>query len=142
MMMAAPAEALPPLTPGMETGAEPLSVAEFRASVASADGVLIVTPEYGHSLPGVLKNALDWLVESGELANKPVAAISASPAPTGGLRGLMALVQTMLAQSAFVVALLPIAAARTKLDASGAVDDITSRRIAETVRALSDAITA
>lgn len=48
------------------------------------DGVLICTPEYGNGVPGALKNALDWLVSSGEFVNKPTAVISASPSPMGG----------------------------------------------------------
>ncbi|MDZ8079584.1 MAG: NAD(P)H-dependent oxidoreductase [Nostoc sp. DcaGUA01] len=46
--------------------------------------MLIGTPEYAYGMPGVLKNALDWLVLSGELVNKPVATISASPSEFGG----------------------------------------------------------
>lgn len=119
--------------------AAPPAVRALRKAIASANGVLISTPEYGHSLPGALKNALDWLVGSGELANKRVAAISASPTPTGGLRALTALVQTLLAQHADVIALLPIAAIRTALDESGEVADVVvQRRIAETVAALAD----
>ena len=76
---------------------------------------------------------------SGELANKRVVAISASPTPTGGLRALTALVQTLLAQQADVIALLPIAAIRTALDESGEIIDVVvRRRIAETVAALGD----
>jgi len=82
---------------------------------------------------------LDWFVGSGELANKRVAAISASPTPTGGLRALTALVQTLLAQQADVIALLPIAAIRTALDESGEFADVVvQRRIAETVATLAD----
>jgi chromate reductase len=117
----------------------PEVVEALRGAVARADAVLIATPEYGHSVPGVLKNALDWLVRSGELARKPVAAISASPTPTGGLRGLTALVQTLLAQQADVVALLPISGVKQRLDEAGEISDgVTLRRIAETVAALAD----
>ena len=58
---------------------------------------------------------LDWLVGSGELALKPVAIITASPTPTGGLRGMMSLVQTLLAQQADIVA--PIADRRGENEA-------------------------
>ncbi|HXA19264.1 MAG TPA: NAD(P)H-dependent oxidoreductase [Thermoanaerobaculia bacterium] len=57
----------------------PAPVAALRALLASADGILISTPEYAHGLPGSLKNALDWLVSDGALVDKPVAILSASP---------------------------------------------------------------
>ena len=52
---------------------------DFRARIAACDAVLFSTPEYAHALPGALKDALDWLVGSGELVDKPVAVMSASP---------------------------------------------------------------
>jgi chromate reductase, NAD(P)H dehydrogenase (quinone) len=55
------------------------SVAEFRGLVRACDGVLISCPEYAHGVPGAFKNALDWLVSSGELSAKPVALLMASP---------------------------------------------------------------
>src|SRR5258706_3771747 len=63
-----------------EQGATPPpAVAALRELLASADGILISTPEYAHGLPGSLKNALDWLVSDGALVDKPVAILSASP---------------------------------------------------------------
>ncbi len=63
------------------------AVADFRAAVADADAVLIVTPEYNGSVPGALKNALDWGSRPREAAafrGKPVAVIGASPGSFGG----------------------------------------------------------
>lgn len=62
----------------------PDGVMRLRAAVAAADGVLIATPEYNQSLPGVLKNTLDWLSRNdaalGEvLSGKPVAIMGATP---------------------------------------------------------------
>ena len=57
----------------------PASVAELRAEVAAADAVLFSTPEYAGSLPGSLKNLLDWLVDAGDLTGKPVAWLSVAP---------------------------------------------------------------
>ena len=55
---------LPHFNPDLE-GTEPPSVPDFRARLQAADGVLICSPEYAHGVPGVLKNALDWVVGSG-----------------------------------------------------------------------------
>ncbi|MER0481438.1 NADPH-dependent FMN reductase [Streptomyces sp. Edi2] len=78
--------ALPHFNPDLdgEDATPSAPVAALRAHVAAADALLIVSPEYAHGVPGVLKNALDWLVSSGECVSKPVAVITASPFPTGG----------------------------------------------------------
>lgn len=65
----------------------PDGVRSLRAAIAAADGLIIATPEYNHAMPGVLKNALDWLSrESPEgevLLEKPVAVLGASAGPWG-----------------------------------------------------------
>ncbi|MFK0296877.1 NADPH-dependent FMN reductase [Streptomyces sp. NPDC090442] len=78
--------ALPHFNPDLdgEDATPPAPVAALRTAVAAADALLLVSPEYAHGVPGVLKNALDWLVSSGECVDKPVAVITASPFPTGG----------------------------------------------------------
>jgi chromate reductase len=70
--------------------------------------VLIASPEYGHSLPGALKNGIDWVIGSGELERKVVAITSAVPAAERGLSGLQALRQTLGAVSARIVGGEPI----------------------------------
>lgn len=74
--------ALPAFNPDVEQGPDPVSdaVTDWRSALASADAVLISSPEYAHGVPGVLKNALDWVVGSGELVGKPVGLLSASAA--------------------------------------------------------------
>jgi len=67
---------LPLFSPDREADAP---VASLRAAVAAADAVWFATPEYAGGMPGALKNALDWLVGSGELYGKRVIVISAAP---------------------------------------------------------------
>jgi NAD(P)H-dependent FMN reductase len=102
---------VPPFNPDIERdgGPAPASVVEWRAQVGSADAVLFASPEYAHSLPGSLKNALDWLVGSGELYGKPAAVLCGSPRPGGGALGRHALEQTLRAQGATVVASATVA---------------------------------
>lgn len=58
-------------------------VAALRARAGAADAVLICTPEYASGMPGSFKNLLDWTVGGGELLDKPVAWVNASPHPDG-----------------------------------------------------------
>jgi len=110
---------IPHFNPDLGDDLEP--VVAWRRAIAAADGVLIACPEYAHSLPGSLKNALDWLVGAGELYEKPVALMSAGT--SGGQRALDALDQTLHAQGARVVGRLEVAGVRPKLDADGAIVD-------------------
>ena len=69
---------LPPFNPDHDGEDPPLAVLDFRAALRACDAVVISSPEYAHGVPGVLKNALDWIVGSGELIDKPVALINGS----------------------------------------------------------------
>jgi chromate reductase len=66
----------------------PPLVTGLREQVRKADGLLIVTPEYNFSIPGGLKNVIDWLSrgEDQPFAGKPAAILTASPGPVGGAR--------------------------------------------------------
>lgn len=100
---------LPHFNPDLEREGSPSAVAELRRAVAAADALLIAMPEYGHSLPGSLKNAIDWLIGSGELEGKRVAITSAVAGPLRGRLGLAALRATLGAVSAQVAFQEPIA---------------------------------
>jgi chromate reductase, NAD(P)H dehydrogenase (quinone) len=76
----------------------PPEVAEFRAVIGAADGLLISSPEYARGVAGVMKNALDWLVASFEFPNKPVALINTSPRATHALAALTVTLETMSAR--------------------------------------------
>jgi NAD(P)H-dependent FMN reductase len=99
---------LPHFNPDMEAGPLPGSVVRWRQVLAASDGVLIACPEYGFSLPGVLKNAIDWVIGSGELERKVVAITAAVPGPERGRRGLQALHDTLSAVRASIVGGEPI----------------------------------
>ncbi|MFO0592039.1 MAG: NADPH-dependent FMN reductase [Polyangiaceae bacterium] len=102
---------IPPMNP--DHGDAPGdAVLDFRARIGAADGVLIAAPEYAGAVAGVVKNALDWMVGSGDLYRKPVALLSAGT--SGGVRARRDLVRTLCWQGAHVVASLGIAAPNTK----------------------------
>jgi Predicted flavoprotein len=71
------------------------AVRDLRKELKAADAIIICTPEYARGVPGSLKNALDWIVSSGEFMNKPTAVISASPHPDGGTSARQSLMQTL-----------------------------------------------
>jgi chromate reductase len=76
----------------------PEPVADFKAAIGAADALLILTPEYQHGIPGVLKNALDWASRpprESPLQDKPVAIMGASPGMTGTARAQSQLRQTL-----------------------------------------------
>ncbi|MCU1388810.1 MAG: NADPH-dependent reductase [Ilumatobacteraceae bacterium] len=91
------------------TGPTPPEVTVLRATIGAADALLIASPEYGHSLPGSLKNAIDWMIGSGELERKIVGVTASVVHPARGRRGLDALMRTLAAVSAQVVGGEPIA---------------------------------
>jgi len=116
-------DTLPHYNSDLDGDAPPPAVIAWRAVLRASDRVLIASPEYGHGVPGALKNALDWIVGSGELVDKAVAATCAAQAKGRGLLGLAALAQTLRAIDARVVASHPIVVARTALAADGTIAD-------------------
>jgi len=81
-------EGVPPFSADHLAGATPPSVITLSEHIRRADAVVIVTPEYNFSIPGMFKNMLDWLsrVDAQPFACKPVAMMSASTGPLGGAR--------------------------------------------------------
>ncbi|MCT4781879.1 MULTISPECIES: NADPH-dependent FMN reductase [Exiguobacterium] len=118
---------------------EPEAVAAFKRAVREADGFLVVTPEYNHSIPGVLKNAIDWLsLEPGSpLGGKPVMIAGASPGILGTARCQIHLRQVFATNKANV---LPgneifITHCKEKIDADGLHDE---KSIAQIQKVLSE----
>lgn len=104
-------ESIPPMNPDRaESPGE--AVLALRAEIASADAVLIAAPEYAGAVAGAVKNALDWIVGTGELYRKPIALLSAGT--SGGPRARRDLVRTLSWQGAHVLASLGIPAPNTK----------------------------
>ena len=110
----------------------PPPVAALRERIRRADAVLIATPEYNFSVPGGLKNVLDWTSrgEDQPWAHKPVALLTASPGPLGGARVQYDLRKVMLYLNAMVLVKpeVFIAQAATKFDAQGQCTDETTRK--------------
>jgi chromate reductase, NAD(P)H dehydrogenase (quinone) len=99
---------LPHFNPDLEAAGVQPAVAAWRAAIASSDALLIASPEYGHSLPGALKNAIDWVIGSGELEGKIVAVTASTAIAERGRLGLQALKTTLGALSVEVVGGEPI----------------------------------
>lgn len=79
-------------------GNENLPVIEFRKQIIDCDGVLIASPEYAHGVSGVIKNALDWVVSSGEFVGKRVALINTSSRAKHADKSLREILKTMNAK--------------------------------------------
>lgn len=126
----------------------PAPVARLKDAIAAADGLLLATPEYNNGLPGVAKNAIDWLSRPGSdiarvFGGKPVAIAGASPSGFG----------TVLAQNAWLPVFrilqaefwagtrLTVARANTVFDANGELTDAATRdNLANFVRGFVDHI--
>jgi chromate reductase, NAD(P)H dehydrogenase (quinone) len=119
---------IPPFDEDDERDAPP-AVADLRRRIAEADAVLFATPEYNHSVPGHLKNALDWVSrprEENTMRGKPVAVIGASTGMFGAVGAQAELRKVLSALGARVIDReLPVATAdeivrdRAKLESSG-----------------------
>jgi chromate reductase, NAD(P)H dehydrogenase (quinone) len=116
---------LPHFNPDLDRDEALVSVLNWRRQLQNADGVVFCTPEYAHGVPGVLKNALDWIVSSGEFMHKPTAVISASPSFTGGDKANASLVQTLQVMMADITAgsILCIPAISDKFNPEGKLTD-------------------
>ena len=116
----------------LEARGLPQPVEALKTAMRNSDGILIATPEYNHSIPGVLKNAIDWASRPGGAAAhrwKPIAIMGASPGMGGTIRGQGALRQA-LSDDTY---LMPgpevfVARAAEKFDAEGRLIDEPTRK--------------
>jgi len=124
-------EGIPPFNQDLETRM-PEKVKEFKAKIRSADAILIATPEYNYSIPGVLKNAIDWASRpygDNAFEDKPVAVMSASGGILGGARAQYHLRQTFVSLNMHPInrpeVIVPFAGEKT--DEKGRVTDEKTR---------------
>ncbi|HYX24830.1 MAG TPA: NADPH-dependent FMN reductase [Thermoanaerobaculia bacterium] len=108
---------LPHFNPDLEEH-EPAAVTDFRVKVRAADGLLISSPEYAHGVPGVLKNALDWLVGGEEFIDKPVALLNAPP-PAEYAQASLTETITVMSGRLVPEASIAVPLRGSKLDAAG-----------------------
>ena len=106
----------------------PNSVVDLRQAVASADGILIATPEYNSGVPGVLKNSLDWLSRPPKpqpFEDKPVGVLGATPGSLGTRAAQYQLRQTLAPLNAHVMAqpMMFVSGAYSKFDENGQLTD-------------------
>ncbi|OAV44435.1 NADPH-dependent FMN reductase [Lewinella sp. 4G2] len=98
---------LPVFQPALDHAPWPANVLRWREDVASAEAIFICTPAYLHNIPGVLKNALDWLASSGEMSGKSVVAMTLTPNAPRGEKAMQSLLWSLSALDARVVAAAP-----------------------------------
>ncbi|HSL56418.1 MAG TPA: NAD(P)H-dependent oxidoreductase [Acidimicrobiales bacterium] len=138
---------LPMYDGDLDTDDPPAAVAALKAQLTAADGLLVVTPEYNHSVPGVVKNAIDWASRPAyrsPLRDLPVTMIAAAPGPYGGARALAALKAIMLGCGS---ALLPwpdfaMPAAHERLDGEVLTDEVFAGRLSAQLAAFAEWIDA
>jgi chromate reductase, NAD(P)H dehydrogenase (quinone) len=112
----------------VEAQGDPPGVAAFKQAITGADAVLMVTPEYNHGVPGVMKNAVDWASRpprQAVLDRKPVGIIGASPGMTGSARGQSQLRQAFAFTNSYCMPQPEILVFRAheKFDAAGNLTD-------------------
>ncbi len=114
--------------------ADPPSVASLKSAVAAADGVIFTVPEYNYSIPGGLKNALDWLSRppaTSPMRGRPIGLAGAATGMSGTIRAQLHLRQ-MLVYSDAPAMLQPevlIPRAHERFDASGKLTDESTRQL-------------
>lgn len=104
-----------------EGSVPPPAVADFRAQLARADGLLVSCPEYAHGVPGAFKNALDWVVSSSEATDKPTALLMAGPG--GATHAWAALTPTLRVMGFDLVFEASLVVARRHFDDEGRLLD-------------------
>ena len=113
---------LPHFNPDLDVAPAPVAVQALRQQIAEADGVIICTPEYVFSLPGSLKNALEWMVSTVIFEGKPTGLITAAASGEKGHEQLLLVMRTLSAAFTEETQLL-VKNVKAKLDSEGKVKD-------------------
>ena len=126
---------LPHFNPDLDKERAPDIVETLRDKIRDADGVLICTPEYVFSLPGALKNAIEWCVSTTIFSEKPVALITASASGAKAHESLQLVMKTIYADMTEETQLL-IQGAKGKVNNNGEVTDaLTAEQLNKLVKA-------
>jgi chromate reductase len=134
-------ELLPPYNEDEDLEHGPVEGARLREAIEHTDGLLIATPEYNGSIPGQLKNAVDWAsrpARAGALWGKPVAVVGATTGSYGAIWAQADVRRTLgIAGARVLEAELPVARAHERFGADGRLGDEQLReRLADIVREL------
>ena len=134
---------IPPYDEDDDVHPRPASVARLNEAIANADAVLFSTPEYNASIPGQLKNAIDWVsrpVATNALRNKPVAVVGASTGGFGAVWAQAELRKVLSALGSRVLDVeLPVPHAHTRFEDGGLTDDEIRAALEDVLEALTDA---
>jgi chromate reductase len=135
---------IPPYDEDDDVHPRPASVVRLTTAIADADAVLFATPEYNSSIPGQLKNAIDWIsrpVATNVLMNKPVAVLGASTGAFGAVWAQAELRKVLAALGARVLDLeLSVPHAHTRFDEAGLTDEEIRASLADTMDAVAGEI--
>jgi chromate reductase, NAD(P)H dehydrogenase (quinone) len=125
-----PLSNLPYFNPDLEDDLLPKTVVDFRQKIEAADGVFICTPEYVFSIPGILKNALEWLVSTIIFDLKPTAIITASSSGEAAHASIQLIIKTIGGDFDEKTAVL-IAAPKSKISKTGEITDPKTAQLIE-----------
>lgn len=122
---------IPHFDEDVQNAGHPEAVLRMAEALRAVDALVIVTPEYNYSIPGVLKNAIDWMTRTRPqpFAGKPTAIVTASPGAYGGIRCQHQLRQVLVAVNAITLPRpeVHIPAADKKVDEAGHITDERTR---------------
>ena len=135
---------VPPYDEDDDVHPRPAAVARLNVEIEAADAVLFSTPEYNSSIPGQLKNAIDWIsrpLAMNALRNKPVAVVGASTGGFGAVWAQAELRKVLAALGARVLDVeLPVPHAHTRFDEGDLTDDEIRTALAEVLETLAEEV--